>query len=135
MADPHGPLGSNQCSDTETDTHSTEASFDWDKPFFLCHSLKGSPLIEGCVEATCLTNEDDCSCQMYSRWKSSKNIINYCETCEVCGPQRQIPVAGNCLNLGISPDDNAGVETSCDEYAPVNITAAESELFKKDGTV
>jgi hypothetical protein len=76
---------------------------------------------------------------MYSRWKSSKNIINYCETCEVCGPQRQIPLAGplagNCVNIGISPEDNAGVETSCDEYSPVNVTAADPELFKKDGTM
>jgi len=53
----------------------------------------------------------------------------------VWGPQRQIPLAGNCVNIGISPEDNAGVETSCDEYSPVNITAAESELFKKDGTM
>jgi hypothetical protein len=130
-AHPHGPLGSNQCASLETNAPPSRAPFGWDKPFFLCFTSPSDPTQENCVEATCLTNNKDCSCQMYTRWAASKNIIEYCKTCEVCGPLVPIPLAGDC---GMSPADMGGVEPSCDDYPLINATS-ESELFKIDGAV
>jgi hypothetical protein len=129
-AHPHGPLGSNQCASAETKTPPSRAPFGWDKPFSLCFTLPNDPTQEGCVEATCLITSKNCSCQMYYRWSASKNIISYCETCEVCGPQYPIPLAGNC---DMTPEDMGGVELSCADYPSINAT--ESELFKIDGAV
>jgi hypothetical protein len=130
-AHPNGPLGSKQCASAETNTPPSRAPFGWDKPLFLCFTRPSDPTQENCVEATCLTNSTACSCQMYTRWAVSKNIISYCESCEVCGPQVPLPLAGDC---GMSPADMGGVERSCDDYPLINATA-ESELLEIDGSV
>lgn len=106
-------------------------SFSSGQSFFHCYGLKHDPNQEACVEASCLTDSYNCSCQMYSRWKVSKNIIDYCESCEICGPKAPIPHAGSCLSLGITPSDIRGVQASCDDYPLTNATDKESELFKK----